>query len=258
MIFLLFLCSVLSFACLGDTGTYVVNVRVYLDEDSLLEIAKFTKKLLHHNTHKKEDELDGLGYGKEYFDLIFKEINAQLLDTNIQLEADLSETLTENYRGQKEKLCVVYDNIENIVETFLSEFRVPSLMGENKILIINCQGNNAFMPSSAYISTRNGCGHVIGALLEDPSTLRGTILEGIYKVLHNNALPKAVEAHKDLAISACNYISHCNRHYEGTGMFVENMRSVGNVNELHAFEDNKNAIWSFGHAIPEYYAIEGY
>lgn len=250
-----------AYPCFGDKGTFVINVKIYVDEESARSIGTYTRDLLDHNSERSvtEDKGDPLLHVKLYFGMIFDEINAQLKNANIQLLADFSEMLAEKNQHMKNKYCVKLSNILNIAETFLSELGVEHDMGENRILVLNCEGNNALLPMPMYAATRNDCGYVLGELLTDPAVLRQNLLDNIYRILQHSSQVHNVQKDELFEENACAFVHKCSREFPEFGYFVKGQRTVGSKRDLVAFEHNKEYLWSFGHASGlRNHAIEAY
>lgn len=155
MLFLYLSAILTAFSCLGREGSYVMKIKIYLDEDSYKTIAHFTKRLLKGQKVKDNTVLTQRSqffYVQKYFGLIFDEINAQFRDLDVQFLADLSHLLRPQFKNLKQKYCVKSKNMINITESFLTEFPVPGKRGENKILILNCKGNDPIYPVANHMA----------------------------------------------------------------------------------------------------------
>lgn len=238
-----------AYPCFGDTGAFIINVKVYVDEDSAREIGKYSRRLQKHSDmYQFNDEDGGLTNVKFFFGLIFDQINATILDSNIQLEADYSEMLEPKYQNLKEKYCVHFSNIINITETFLAEEILPERMGENKLLVIDCSGNSPYLPQRTHIATKNGCGHVAGVLFADVHNLHTVVRELLYNVFAKKTWANAIEADRKLSFCKCTLISQCAARYHDFGFFKKGLRSIGKPADLVAIQYFGDDVWDFGHS----------
>lgn len=257
MYFLLFRIA-MAIHCLGNTGTYVINVKIYPDEASVIAIGHFMERLI-HNTNNNLDEFHQImrkknlceftvysAYTKKFIGLLFDTINAQLLDSNVQFRADFSEMLHGEYTEMQKKYCKKGNSIIGITEEFLEESARSGDSGQNRLLIINCHGNLASMPAISHIASRNRCGHVLGISLSDPGSMRTTIIEALYAIIMNATSVGNVDSHLKLTTNACAYINYCNRWYPDTGGFYPNLRSLGTPAQLRKLEYLKGDMFSGG------------
>jgi hypothetical protein len=229
MLILLLLNAIYSYACLGHHGTYIIKVKVYLDEDSRMAISDYTQM---HRFPKdvldpeKEGYNYSLAYIQDYFGRIFDEVNMQLKDTDIQLEADYSDLRTDEFADMKEKYCRQDSNIVNMTEAFLKEFGANVDKNVNKIFVINCRANNAYMGLPNHFAVENRCAKTHGILLVEPSTLKNIILDGLYSIFMHRVTSKIFGINKYAAANACGFAHTCNRFYPGTGEFVKDVKAI--------------------------------
>lgn len=248
--------DVLGMNCLGNTGTYVINVKIYTDETSVITIGKYMEKLI-NKTHSNLQKLHNMmkkrnisefelytAYTKQYIGLLFDLVNAQLLDTNVQVEADFSEMLMGEYTNLQAKYCRIGSNITMITEEFMNETPLAGADGHNRMLIINCHGNLASYPRLSHTATKNMCGRTLGISLSEPSALRTTITESIYQIFIQSTPIDNLNAHLRLVSNACAYIHYCNKKYPEIGKFISNLRSLGSPAELHSLEYNKGRVFT--------------
>lgn len=259
MLFFLYILSIFSYACLGGEGSYIIKIKIYLDEDSFQVISRFMHRLIRFDALESNRLIKRRSseyYVRLYFGLIFDEINAQFKDSDIQFKADFSDMLKEGYRNLKNKYCIRMYNITNITESFHTEFNNPRLSGRNRILIINCKGNNQFMPKSQHISALNRCGKTHGIILTEPSDLRKIVLEGIYQIFMANSISREFGMNRELIHNACKYIHYCNLNFPDTGYFVKGLKTIGHINDLEEFQRVKNKIWNFGYGLSPAWQVE--
>lgn len=250
---------ILALHCLGNTGTYVITVKIYPDEATVIALGHFMERLI-HNTNNNLDEFHHImrknniheftvyvGYTKKFIGFLFDTINAQLLDSNVQFRADFSEVLRDEYSEMQKKYCKKGSNIIGITEEFMEETPFSGDTGVNRLLIINCHGNLSSLPAISHIASRNRCGHVLGISLTDPGAMRTTITEAIYGILMNATTIGNLDSHLKLMTNACAYVNYCNRWYPDSGAFYPNLRSLGTPAQLRKIEYMKGNMFSNGY-----------
>lgn len=212
--------------CLNNEGTYQINVKIYVDQDSRHAITNFThQNLPHHFTDRLEHshrEFEA-AHLKHYIGTIFNGVNLVLKGTNVQFKADFADLFKPEYTKLHEKYCGYLSNILEMTENFQNSFENPHEEGENRLLIISCRNNNAFIPTSSHIATKNSCGKVIGVLLTDPEIMKFTIAEGLYKIFTSKSISQVQGINGAIQADICTYVQYCNRNFENTGFFVKDL-----------------------------------
>ncbi|KAM0680923.1 hypothetical protein GINT2_000705 [Glugoides intestinalis] len=210
--------------CLNDHGTYQINVKLYADKASRHLIAKYVHKTLPKSTGRhskdKHQELEE-AYVKHYFRSIFNEVNLVLKGTNVQFKTDFSDFFKKKFSEMHNKYCAHFANITQITENFLSDFDDPHADGENRVLIVDCVDNNAYIPTNNHMTSKNQCGKIHGILLTDPEVMRFTIAEGLYNIFTKKSISQVQGVNKAIQADICSYIQFCNRNYNYTGVFLK-------------------------------------
>lgn len=212
--------------CLNDHGTYQINVKLYADKVARRSIAKYVHKTLPRNTTRysqaKYQELEE-AYLKHYFRSIFNEVNLVLKGTNVQFKADFTDFFKKEFSQLHNKYCAHFANITQITENFQGDFDNPHADGENRVMIIDCTDNNAFIPTNSHMTSKNQCGKTHGILLTDPEVMRFTIAEGLYNIFTKKSISQVQGVNKAIQADICTYIQFCNRNYNYTGAFLKDI-----------------------------------
>lgn len=253
---LLSIALIYSKGCLNDEGTYQIAVKIYLDRDSRHAITNYTHAALPHeftdNLEDSHNEFE-MAHIKHYFGMIFNEVNRTLNGTNVQFRADFTNIFKHEYSELHERYCGYFRNIIDITENFLADFRDAHCEGENKVLIVDCGKNNAFLPTSSHFATKNQCGKVHGVLLTDPEIMKHTIAEGLYRTFTKKSISQVQGVTQVIKADICTYIQFCNRNYDHTGTFVKDLGLLthktledGGVSGL-GYKIGKRYVKNFGH-----------
>ncbi|KAI4291625.1 hypothetical protein PAPHI01_0899 [Pancytospora philotis] len=262
-----------SSGCFGDVGAYVINVKVYADQDTLdgvenyiykkeamarrmrdssVQVVESDKRSIQHlrdaiadkrirhmeNLPRPLEFADYKNALRKYIGRIFDDFNNQLLDSNVQIKADYSDLLAEGYENLKEKYCVQFANIETIAEAFKAEELNSEHSGINRLLMINCRGNNPIAPkAAATVVSQDGCGYIFGVLYTDPIVMEQTIKQQLLQFLSGHTPYQNTSPDEKLATSVCDLVEQC-RHTPGFGRMYKDLRSVGPAEDLKAIGNN--------------------
>lgn len=242
--------------CLNDEGTYQINVKIYMDRDSRHAIINYTHANL---PHEFTDHIEAFhnefesAHIKHYFGVIFNEVNRTLRGTNVQFKADFSDLFKHEFSEIQERYCGYFSNITAIAESFLGDFENSHENGENKILIVDCSHNNAFLPTSSHVATKNQCGKVHGILMTDPEVVKNVISEGLYKIFTTKSISQVQGMSEAVNADICTYVQFCNRNYDYTGVFIRDLGVLthktltdGGVNGL-GYKIGHRFVKNFGH-----------
>lgn len=215
--------------CFNNMHTFIINVKIYMDRNSVHRIANYTAHELIHKADKKIDTSHKrfeIEHVKHYIGVIFNEMNMLLHKSNIQLKADYSDMFKEEFSELNSKYCGHFKNIVEIAEKFLEDFENPHEDSENKLLIIECSHNNQPYPRGTHIATKNGCGKVLTALLADPEILKSTISELLLSIFSRRSSARVLGIRNEAAIDACKYVQDCNLRYTGLGTIRNDLEIV--------------------------------
>lgn len=235
--------------CFKEDGIYVINIKIYVDEASEALITEHMVKMGRNDPHRdkkmeKARELyyenrlvqEHLPYVQQYFGLIFDLFNARLVKTGLQIKADYNDMLAPRFQHLKEKYCAFLSNINTITEAFLAETDDMYNEGVNRILIVHCDGNDPYLQKRYHIATRNGCGHVMGALLTTPREVQHTVDEMLTELFYNKTGFNMIRPDKNLQNSVCSVAGHCRYKHNDFGSFIEGIESIGKVADLEAIQ----------------------
>lgn len=212
--------------CLNDEGTYLVDIKIYADRNSRHVITNYIHHILPHafteHIEPSHTEFES-AHLKHYFGAIFNAVNKTLKGTNIQFRADFSELFKHEYSELHERYCGYFSNITAITENFLNDFKDPHTLGDNKILLVDCRHNNAFLPTSSHMASKNRCGKVHGILLTDPEIMKHKIAEGLYRIFSTKSISQVQGINGAILADICQYVQFCNANFDKTGMFIKDL-----------------------------------
>ncbi|KAI5168689.1 hypothetical protein PAEPH01_0335 [Pancytospora epiphaga] len=237
--------------CLGDKGLLKVPIKIYIDEDSAKEVGKYARRLRKPNSNFKftRTGVKKIDNVKLFFEVIFDQINGSIVNSNVEFEADFVEMLEPRYQQLKDKYCVRTGNIVYITNTFLEEQDNPEYMGGNKLLIIDCAGNNPYLPRRSHIATKNGCGNVAGIIFGDIYNLRNIVKEIIYSMFDDKIHMKIYSADTKFIRSVCTMMAQCQSKFPDFGYYDDKHHSRGSAEDLVAINHYDGAVWEPG---PDY------
>lgn len=211
--------------CFNHKSIYQINVKVFLDQNSQLAIVNHMRNVFPLKNHNEPYDFELL-HLKRYFEMIFKNVNKTLSETNVQFRADLSNVFRKERLDFESKYCGHFRNIVSITETFLSDFKEIDQNGENKLLIIDCSEKNTFLPSRNHFATQNLCEKTHGILLTDPEKMKGIIAEGLYRIFTKKSISEIQDTKQALKADVCSYIQFCNRNFDYIGTFINESGSL--------------------------------
>jgi hypothetical protein len=227
-IFVFFLFIHVNSRCLDKEGSFILNVKIHLDEMTAMKILAVEKAKRAFSESKTNRQML-----VEYLNGIFHDMNKDLKDVGVQLKGDYSNLIFEELETelQKEKLCMNKVMAIEATTRLVAKLSYPNTEGLGlRIVALSCL---AFDPIQIpfFALPIGGCGNLGTIFVIEPFTLKfqiknlvkNFISEGIGAMYSINS-----ETYKN---HVCHFANKCavkNSHF---GKFEKHLEKVDFINK---------------------------